>query len=59
MIRPEIYKREGRDAVVAERLQNGPPARNPYSSRTFRARYWSYGANAASQRIDELMRIGA
>lgn len=59
MIQPDVYKREGRDAVVAERLQDGPPARNPYRRQTFRARYWSYGANAANQRIDDLMRIGA
>jgi hypothetical protein len=50
--------REGRDAVIAERLLAAPPARNPYSATSKRGLFWQRGADHARAKIDELLRIG-
>lgn len=58
MIRSSELIREGRDAVIAERLRNGPPAANPYRKTSKRSFFWSWGADHAVRKIDELLRIG-
>ncbi|AIT79134.1 hypothetical protein [Novosphingobium pentaromativorans] len=59
MIRISQHIREGRDAVIAERLHRGVPAINPYAPKTKRGLFWQRGAEQAREAIDQLMRIGA
>lgn len=58
MIRIAQHIREGRDAVIAERLHGATPARNPYRHTSKRGLFWQRGADQARSKIDELMRIG-
>ena len=48
MIRSQELIREGRDAVIAERLREGSPASNPYRRDTKRAFWWNWGAERAT-----------
>lgn len=50
--------REGRDAVIAERLLGAGPAANPYRRSTKRNIFWQHGADQAHATIETLMRIG-
>ncbi|CDO37252.1 hypothetical protein [Novosphingobium sp. KN65.2] len=59
MIRIAEHIREGRDAVIAERLLSGAPATNPYAPRSKRGLFWQRGAEQAREAIEKLMRIGA
>lgn len=51
--------REGRDAVIAERLHGGEPAACSYRRDTQSHFFWQFGAQRARDAIDRLMRIGA
>jgi len=59
MIRTADLVREGRDAVIAARINGNPPARNPYNRHTKRHLFWKHGADRAERAIDNLFRIGA
>jgi len=52
------HLREGRDAVIAERIHAAGPAANPYGLKSRRGLFWQRGADLAHAKIDELMRIG-
>lgn len=59
MISIDALIREGRDAVIAERLLGTGPAANPYTPTSKRGRWWQRGAEMTGPVVDNLMRIGS
>ena len=51
--------KEGRDAVIAQRLHGAEPALCRYRPHTKSKFFWEFGANRAHEAIDRLRRIGA
>lgn len=51
--------KEGRDAVIAQRLHGADPIPCHYRRDTRSRFFWEFGASRAHAAIDRLMRIGA
>ena len=59
MIRTADLVREGRDAVIAARINGNPPARNPYNRHTKRHLFWKPVTSAELAKLGDNPEITA